>query len=896
MASWTDKKPEFNPYIAQKPVEAMVKVGMQKQAQYDQGYEKIQQSIDQVAGMDVVRPEDKAYLESKMQQLGSKLQIVAAGDFSNFQLSNSVAGMANNIVKDETVLGAVASTQRWKAGNAAKTAANKKGTGSPANDYDFDRQAQDWFNGGPEATFNGSYTPHVDYKKNALAIIKELTGDSTITEDAFTTDANGQLTISDAIIRKSVKGLTPQKVRMALDAGLSPADKNQMYIDGRYQYAGATPESLIEAATGDLRKQEYVWGQQKKHFESQLTTTTSVPQQNILNAKIEAIDNQIAGAQASYVNIAKSIEQDPEGAKGRLMEQKFIGNFSKAFSFTETEETFKNSPYADIAMRRDKLNRDWKIHTMKMAQDERFHIDDRADKAAARKIQQFNAETTRMNALKPTKAEIEAGLTQDQMQGGFPGLMNVESAAPNLYDYTKTQEEKRIYLEDTKADFLDTMNIPTETPQEQQEAEQWLITQEEAWKAGALDVDPDVRDYFNATNSATRELQSNQLAIAEINQATDIKFGDLYSKIPQEAVSVQVATPNGVIAVSPRELVDYNQKINKYISTESNTTGGMGGGSVTRVIYDDARAKQELTPVEYQMYQTMKKSERTGGLDESEQRLVDELDYIRENVNVPYRKEWGERTAFQDAETAKRITASQPRGYELPTDKPAFRVKVANVITNLDLIAGDSGAIAGMPDEWDKGLAKSLIVDPTIKVTLGVADATEYGDAKYMMTVTGKDGSMTVPLTQEQKRSVFQNQYESSPAKQRIQGYMSQMQKRGGNTTGWTNGPTTVNNAYLNSTDFKYSGKIGVTGNIKRSPSTGLISLRLNLYDPFANDGQGGWRENVPFGGYFSEDRLDAMMDQVNDQNIYEKLYESRPTQNDLDKVYEKLKKPIEPK
>jgi hypothetical protein len=51
MASYTDIAPKFNPYIQQLPVEAMAKVGMEKQKRYDEGLQKIQQGIDNVAGL-----------------------------------------------------------------------------------------------------------------------------------------------------------------------------------------------------------------------------------------------------------------------------------------------------------------------------------------------------------------------------------------------------------------------------------------------------------------------------------------------------------------------------------------------------------------------------------------------------------------------------------------------------------------------------------------------------------------------------------------------------------------------------------------------------------------------------------------------------------------------------
>ena len=63
--------------------------------------------------MDVVNDADKKYLQSKLNDLGSKLKTVAAGDFSNQQLVNSVGGMATQIVKDPTVQNAVYSTANY---------------------------------------------------------------------------------------------------------------------------------------------------------------------------------------------------------------------------------------------------------------------------------------------------------------------------------------------------------------------------------------------------------------------------------------------------------------------------------------------------------------------------------------------------------------------------------------------------------------------------------------------------------------------------------------------------------------------------------------------------------------------------------------------------------------
>ena len=175
MASYTDAIAQFNPYVQQLPVELMAKVGMTKQAQYDQGVQKIQNYIDNVAGLDVIHESDKEYLHSKLGQLGNKLKTVAAGDFSNQQLVNSVTGMTGQIAKDPTVQNAVASTAWYKKQKEQLDKDYQAGKSSVANVRDFDRQAEKWL-GNKEAgqRFRGRYSPYIDLSKKWNEIIKAV--------------------------------------------------------------------------------------------------------------------------------------------------------------------------------------------------------------------------------------------------------------------------------------------------------------------------------------------------------------------------------------------------------------------------------------------------------------------------------------------------------------------------------------------------------------------------------------------------------------------------------------------------------------------------------------------------------------------------------------------------
>jgi len=185
MASWTDKQPPvFNPYVQQLPVEAMVEVGMEKQRRYDEGVQRIQTQIDNIAGLDIVRDVDKAYLQSKLSQLGGNLKTVAAGDFSSAQFVNSIGGMVGKIGKDENIQNAILSTRNYKKAREEQNLLNKEGKGSPSNDWEFNDNVNKWINGDIKSSFNSTYNPYTNYKKNALEVIKGLTNDETITDDA----------------------------------------------------------------------------------------------------------------------------------------------------------------------------------------------------------------------------------------------------------------------------------------------------------------------------------------------------------------------------------------------------------------------------------------------------------------------------------------------------------------------------------------------------------------------------------------------------------------------------------------------------------------------------------------------------------------------------------------
>ena len=269
MASFTDQILGYNPYVQQLPVDAMVKVGMQKQAQYDQGVQKIQSYVDNVAGISVLRPVDQQHLKSKIGELGNRLKTVAAGDFSNSQLVNSVGGMVGQVAKDPFVMAAVYSTQNDAKNQAEMSADEKTGKITPHARYFYDIKRNAYLNNeqlqdeeGKPITFGGKYQRSWDLDKNIIDAVNAVGDKKYSAEKIFKTDPVtgailynvqtkknpktgkmeevGREPILSEFTKQEIKeGKFSENISAAIDGVLSrPEAQQELLMRGVYTYRG----------------------------------------------------------------------------------------------------------------------------------------------------------------------------------------------------------------------------------------------------------------------------------------------------------------------------------------------------------------------------------------------------------------------------------------------------------------------------------------------------------------------------------------------------------------------------------------------------------------------------------------------------------------------------------
>lgn len=384
MASFTDTIMQFNPYVAQLPVEAMMKVGMYKQQKYEENVGKIQTYIDNIAGLNIIKDQHKQYLQERLNQIGSNLKNLAGADFSNFQIVSSVGGMVSQIAKDPIIQTAVSSTNRIEKSLQEAEEDIKKGAG-PQNREKLSTDINSWLkNPDLRQSFSGGYLPYTDVEKKFVDLQKELGVTEIVRQLPFYQDAEGRFidkqgnllpagskpVLNDVMIEKTFKGKSPQAIKNAILSALNERDYQQLGVNAWYNYRGVSIDALKETATNT-----------KKSYDDKLLTqirdlkvlkgiepNNKVYQESVDN-QIEDLEKLLISSNDEYNNTLSFIESNPEEYKRRVYLQDKINRFSLSWSnYTDIQKIVDN-PYqeklykdAQLQLSKDRLALDayWK--------------------------------------------------------------------------------------------------------------------------------------------------------------------------------------------------------------------------------------------------------------------------------------------------------------------------------------------------------------------------------------------------------------------------------------------------------------------------------------------------------------------------------------------------------
>lgn len=399
MASFTDQISQFNPYIQELPVEAMAQVGMAKQAQYNQGVQKVQNYIDRVSGLEIAKPQHKQYLQSLMGELGNKLKTVAAGDFSNQQLVNSVTGMTGQIVKDPIVQNAVNSTSIIKKGYGDIEAARKAGKSNKNNEDYYENKVNDFMtNPDLKTPFQSRYTPYTDYTKKLVTMADDLkktpssssvdqpyireqgTGKTiyfkpvkdakgkVIGETQSTDPASGGEARLDKLdmLRTKVKGVPASQLYDTFNTVLDANDIEQMKIDSWAKFRGADVKNFQDLIVNTYQGKKDMLNKQIVNLavelqNPKLTSAQQAEGKNMLAQLTKTYDDGVLDKQMNneLATLNKKIEQGGiDNFKFELYKEDKLTNLARELSFKTYEEERLANPASQAILARQKFELD----------------------------------------------------------------------------------------------------------------------------------------------------------------------------------------------------------------------------------------------------------------------------------------------------------------------------------------------------------------------------------------------------------------------------------------------------------------------------------------------------------------------------------------------------------
>jgi hypothetical protein len=570
----------------------MVQVGMEKQRRYDEGLQKIQTNIDNIAGLDIANEKQQQYLQSKLNELGSKLKTVAAGDFSNYQLVNSVGGMAKQIGKDATIQNAVRSTAWYRKQAQEMEKAIGDGKSSQANIFDFTQKANAYLNADDvNASFSNRYTQYIDVDKKWLEVFKGLHSDLTEQDIPYVTNADGSVNrekTAEAMQRISKETVSAAKIENAIRASLTPDEQNQLSINANYQFRGYdTPEKLAVYSNTKYNSQIESNKSRIELLKGEVGLSTSNPEkQKQLQQIIESLQNKNVQLNSELKEELELVIANPALAKSTIYKNGAISQFANAYAWENNKENFLENPVLNsqhwektYAITRANLELSKRAQNWKEFSDTRGYDLDKAE---------FN--------LKVQKQNIE-------LYGKNSSFQTYKGSDTNVKDpLTAMNSDELMYKASATAGITKMINgIPGTTPSQIEaaiekykngDANWYVIGDSNSKKAIPIEWRDEVDAIIDSQNKANRI----SVAKSTIFKEVDDKF-----KGEEQAVYNSISNLPGVTVKDKagRAINFTSKEIATYVANRELTqTPGYGGAQGANLGSTSERFRRPLTEKE----------------------------------------------------------------------------------------------------------------------------------------------------------------------------------------------------------------------------------------------------------------------------------------------------------
>ena len=380
MASFTDSgQIPFTPYIETNPVDAYLRVGMFKEQQLKEGIQKVQQTVDTLTGLPIIKEEDKLYLQNKLGELKGGITKNLSGDFSDSRIVNQIAGAAKTIYSDPIVQNSVQGTMAYQKGLADIEEAKKKGTWNVANETVFQDGVNNWLTdktvGSKASQYFTGYTPYTDKIDMFLKYWKDVDPSHAFEGDMTRINAKGEREINPVIF----KGKSAAQIQNVWNLVKSNANvQQQLQIDGQYQFRGQQPGQIYQS----LGEQTKASIDSNNALILSLQAKAAVGDKQALS-DVESLKAMNKEAEESFSSYAEALKTNPDAVKSALVSQQTLSSLIGAYS----SKVMEKNPLWETSFEVSKWDRQMKEWDITNARaEEKFQWDKFMD------LQKFNQE------------------------------------------------------------------------------------------------------------------------------------------------------------------------------------------------------------------------------------------------------------------------------------------------------------------------------------------------------------------------------------------------------------------------------------------------------------------------------------------------------------------------
>lgn len=409
------------------------KVLQYKQAQFDAGVNKVQSTIDSVASLDVVKDVDRQYLNSKLNSLVETANNIGGADFSDPNVVNQIAGLSSQIYSDDKIINAVANTKKFRyvQGFYKDLKEKKPKDWNPANEWFDMNKFSGWLSDGQVGTSAeanaGSVTPQVKYEEDWQKMFDKITQAANVTTEI--TDKGLMYRID------THKVVSPERIWETASKMLTPSQRQQLGIEGRYTFNALPVSELAKAYNQETYKKVGDATAVLNDYRAKYKGSTAISDQ-------EKYQKLIAEKESEINSLLAPVRRGADQIKENLYINDKLKGLQARYAFQQSNSKIQANSGKMFAL---KYEMDKQKFTYQQRKDNIDQMIDIADKGLMWYQDPLTGQTTLI--ADPTSIKNRSKTSTRNANGeldfsGLPGLSNSPDKQKTEYNKEKLDERK----------------------------------------------------------------------------------------------------------------------------------------------------------------------------------------------------------------------------------------------------------------------------------------------------------------------------------------------------------------------------------------------------------------------------------------------------------------------